>query len=1111
MTTNSTKPGMTTAQLRHLVAQASTLYERLDTSTFLPASEPINESLLQSRLDAWCDAVTKGDRARFHQTLSWDGLSLEQAKQALMPVKLRADVPLPDWAVLLRDVLELAPSTFPVLPGTYRFLPADEPMPFEEIFMPFVLVAQQRLVAQVGDCLQRLTDRSQALLERSLLGHLVDIASDTIDLTFRTWRTHQQSSFSRLLSSLQRQPGNSLYLQFVQEMLQDELIAFFQAYPVLGRLLATQTLHWIEANAEFLQYLDADWEAITTTFAAGQELGQVVEVKPALSDPHRGGRTVLSLKIEPHLWLIYKPKPLGIEAAYNQLLSWLNDRGCPLPLKVLKVLHREHYAWVECAELLPCQDTGQLERFYQRAGMLLCLLYVLQATDCYYENVLASGEHLVFIDTETLMQPCLAAESGEQVQTAQGMALQQMGNSVLRTALLPAWDKIDQSSNAFDFSGLGSYENWNLIYKGLQWYQINTDQMTLQLQEITIPCPKSNAPTLNGKTAYLGEWINTIIAGFEQMYQFLLEQREALLTADSPLWQMEHQPTRIVFRRTNTYVKLTKRLRLPEFLRDGIDRSIGLELLKRWIIAEENKPPFWSIIRAERQQMEQLDVPCFTVAANSSVVKLPDCQVEGFLSKPGFQAMLDCIRLLGEADLKFQSQLIRASLGLRTISGHGTTNTESAGEQGVAEQQDKREFNHLELNQEVLMQEAIAIAQRLQDQATDAPDGSVTWIAPQFSVQDERFYLQPTGNGLYDGRLGIALFLAALEQVTQAGTYRDLCLRSLQESRQRLEQPATYQDAQIGMAMGVGGMIYSLTQIGQFLDDDTLIADALKAVKFFPADLIRQDRQFDIISGAAGYLLGLLKLYRVSQDAGVLQSAIMCGQHLLSESTPMVQGIAWKTLNGRPLTGLSHGTAGIAYALLYLAQVSGQSEFRTAALDAIAYEQSLFIPVAGNWPDLRDFSNIIQRSNLQDTDPIEMPLMSSWCHGAMGIGLSRLGGLEWFANDNVHHDIQVAIQTTKRFLSLTGAVEQLCCGKMGQIELLITASARLQQPELLTDAWFHASQVLLQSQQRGGYKLEHALPASIYAPGFFRGEAGIGYTLLRLVTLEGLPSVLLFD
>ena len=139
-----------------------------------------------------------------------------------------------------------------------------------------------------------------------------------------------------------------------------------------------------------------------------------------------------------------------------------------------------------------------------------------------------------------------------------------------------------------------------------------------------------------------------------------------------------------------------------------------------------------------------------------------------------------------------------------------------------------------------------------------------------------------------------------------------------------------------------------------------------------------------MLGGAAGAILGLLALYHETADPTILEKAIACGQHLLSTQIS-IDGSprAWKTTEEKPLTGFSHGAAGIAYALLRLYAVTGDLTYKKAASEGIAYECGVFSASVGNWPNLRSFSEQIGQPDF----------MVSWCHGAPGIGLGRLGGL----------------------------------------------------------------------------------------------------------------------
>jgi type 2 lantibiotic biosynthesis protein LanM len=368
---------------------------------------------------------------------------------------------------------------------------------------------------------------------------------------------------------------------------------------------------------------------------------------------------------------------------------------------------------------------------------------------------------------------------------------------------------------------------------------------------------------------------------------------------------------------------------------------------------------------------------------------------------------------------------------------------------------------------------------------------------PQYLVQAERYQLQPAGHDLYSGAPGIALFLAALEKITGAG-YRELALGALQPLRRALRQygQRTARDIGIGGASGLGSIVYALVRISQFLDEPALVEDARQAAQLITADHIAEDRALDIIAGSAGAILGLLALYKVSPDQEILERAVTCGRHLLQARTTSESGYrAWQTIGGKLFTGFSHGAAGIAYALVRLYEATHNREFLEAAQEGIIYEDSVFSPEANNWPDFR---------------MIEQPAFTTtWCYGAPGIGLARIGGLPILATDQVRADIEAALQTTQR-LSAVGP-DYLCCGTLGRAEVMLVAAHRLARPELVEVARSRAWQVVARAEQTGSFLLHPLLPGRVYNPSFFQGMAGIGYALLRMAHPGRLPSVLLWE
>ena len=77
---------MSEQDLAEIVERASTVDERLS-GDFSPAGG--DEALVDERLEAWCQALGKGDWDRFERRLAWDGLDLETIRPALGPVRLR--------------------------------------------------------------------------------------------------------------------------------------------------------------------------------------------------------------------------------------------------------------------------------------------------------------------------------------------------------------------------------------------------------------------------------------------------------------------------------------------------------------------------------------------------------------------------------------------------------------------------------------------------------------------------------------------------------------------------------------------------------------------------------------------------------------------------------------------------------------------------------------------------------------------------------------------------------------------------------------------------------------------------------------------------------------
>jgi lantibiotic modifying enzyme len=217
----------------------------------------------------------------------------------------------------------------------------------------------------------------------------------------------------------------------------------------------------------------------------------------------------------------------------------------------------------------------------------------------------------------------------------------------------------------------------------------------------------------------------------------------------------------------------------------------------------------------------------------------------------------------------------------------------------------------------------------------------------------------------------------------------------------------------------------------------------------------------------------------------------------------MPHGLGWEVtrFGAQPLTGFAHGAAGVAWALLELADATGNDAYRNAARQALIYERSLYVAAEENWPDLRPAELI---GNGNGAEPGAPHYMAAWCHGSTGIGLARLAALRRLEDAQLRDEAETAIRTTigRGF----GQTHSLCHGDMGNLDLLLEAGRVLGD-----GSWCAASTRLaasvVESIERDGWQCGG--PAGVEMPALMLGVAGIGYQMLRLALPDQTPSVLL--
>jgi type 2 lantibiotic biosynthesis protein LanM len=732
-----------------------------------------------------------------------------------------------------------------------------------------------------------------------------------------------------------------------------------------------------------------------------------------------------------------------------------------------------------------CHTIKEIERFYQRLGAYLALLYAINASDFHLENLIASGEHPLLIDLETLFNPEFERFEDEEAYAA---AARTMLQSVLVVGMLPQRLWSAGEYGGIDISGLGGEEGQLSPDRLPQAAAAGTDMMRFERQRVEIS-GEANRPRLDGVEASARDHVPQVLAGFKGMYQLLLHNRAGLLHSAGPLANFEQDEIRVLLRPTRTYDQLLFESFHPDTLRDALERGLLLDRL--WTVVPE-RPFMSSVIGAEQADLLQGDIPVFTTRPTSLLLYTASGEpIDGVLIETGMDLARRRIEQLSNQDMSRQEWFISSSLA--TLAPYDyETEFQTQGNYRLRETENKPDRDQLHAA-------ARAVADRLANTAILGEE-DVSWIGLEL-LAGESWDISPAGMDLYNGVPGIALFLAYAGAQLQESRFTTLARRVVFSMARHVEL-FSQELPGIGAFEGWGGLLYTLTHLGALWQDESLLSQAETLADVIAA-FVEQDQDYSVMDGAAGAIGSLLALYKYQPSAKILSSAVACGDHLIASAQQTDLDLSWVTprFGPLPLLGFGHGAAGIAWALLELAVAAGEERFAIAAPRAINYERQHYSAAAQNWPDLRQ-----KVGEEAKTKPASPRFPVAYCFGASGIGLARLRALPYLHDPQLDEEIQVALNAT--IAQGFGHSHSLCHGDLGNLELLLQAgrssddlALRLQIDRL--------SASILESIDRDGWQT--AGPGSVEIPGLMLGIAGIGYQMLRLAEPDRVPSILLLD
>jgi lantibiotic modifying enzyme len=415
----------------------------------------------------------------------------------------------------------------------------------------------QKLEAKVSsELLAMLSRKAKTRLEGELQRRIIRATKPCFTLDWNAF----QIAFQAIHPQRESESPEMVLEKFLGRKPSHRLFPMFGRFPVLAKLWCLLIRQWLEEIAELLLRFSADRTALSRRFLTSRSADKIVDVRSGLSDPHNFGRTVMLLRLKGGS-IIYKPRDGHGEQEWLRFIRCLNAKGLRPTLRAAKVLCRDGYCWMEEIKCAPCKDHAAARRFYRRLGATIAAAYFLRAVDCHRDNVIASGEHPVLIDAETLRHP------------SRGEAAQSNIQALFETGFVSA--STERSSYQYRSSVLGNAKSGRHV-------------------------PQIGSKRLNAKR-YKGE----IVAGFRRAWHCVFESVDRRTAFARHCRRLSDLKQRRVYWPTRNYDAIRQASIRPIALRSGTER----DLLIAHFCYRKRVPS--RVLRAEVGALRRLDIPYF--------------------------------------------------------------------------------------------------------------------------------------------------------------------------------------------------------------------------------------------------------------------------------------------------------------------------------------------------------------------------------------------------------------------------------------------------------------------------------------------------------------------
>ncbi|USB33643.1 type 2 lanthipeptide synthetase LanM [Paenibacillus sp. YPG26] len=750
-------------------------------------------------------------------------------------------------------------------------------------------------------------------------------------------------NINRLSGVLQGDTKEERYSFFDDEILGNEegFFEILEEYPEMLSLIVLNFNQIAEQHYHILTSIINDYTDLKNTFFQVDFV--ITGYKFGFGDSHNNGKSVVI--VETNMGnLVYKPKTLYIEQHFNELLEWINSKSSHLhqQLRYPKVICRQGYGWQEYMDNEELDGLESAHDFYYRQGMNIALMYILNANDFHYENLIAHGAYPVLVDIETFFSNIVPQEEEDELSRS-------YQTSVLSTMMLPMdfGEILD-----FEISGLSGKEGQvSSLYSSLKLVNNKSDEMQF-VQQPFIVDGKSNIPVFEGQRIEAVNYIEEICEGFSYCYNLIRNAKGEFVDA---IHMFKDDTIRVVLRATQTYSEFLSMSRYPKYLVSPDKRKELFNLLY-----EHQTDKFrLDIIHEEIRSLVNDDVPYFYTSIGSTTIRINEIQIPNYFRISPLDSAKDKIIRLNDDDLKLQIKIIRLSLGFELSKTDADNKYVDTAKLLRISRDDKPEIRH----------QIEYWAEDILNKSTRLPSGRIQWFS-HVTDTGQKAKLGYMLYGLYDGITGMTILFGLLSEFIDSEKYEPYYSLLLEDIMENEHKVLEHENNVCGFG-NTGSIIYTYLYLGRLRNDTELISRAAGLAIQFSAKVVsiieKQRAEIDFVSGISSLLVILCRVNKESASAELTESIGKITDYILLE-------LETHKANEDYRTGFAHGYSGIVFALNLAASYTAVPDTKLEEL--ILLENNKYDRVSGKWSDTRKNDNIYSEDY--------------WCQGSPGMYISRM-------------------------------------------------------------------------------------------------------------------------